>query len=185
MELRANDITGVSDIWKSIKQVFQEGRGLYRISILKDALDMRDMEDDFGIIPLPKYDEQQEEYVTTYQWWNARALAVPVTVENTDRTGAVLEYFTYASHDTVREAYYDVTLAGKLARDKDSTEMLDLIFNALTADLGLMTEIGGVRNMIVNMMKVGAGNISSTLASNTETVTNAMKELYETIDALQ
>lgn len=185
MELRANDIKGVSDIWVTIKKVFQEGRALYRISIVKDALDMRDMEDDFGIIPLPKYDENQAEYRTMYQAWNCRSLCVPITVKSTDQVSSILEYLTYASRDTVREAYYDVTLAGKLARDADSTEMLDLIFNSLTSDIGLMSEVGGVRTMIVNMMKVSGGNIASTLASNAEPIKTAIEELTTAISAIQ
>ncbi len=185
MQLRAQAITGVDSIWTAIKAVFQEGRALYRISIIKDVVDLRNMEDDFGVIPMPKYDENQKDYYIMYQAFNCRTLSVPVTVKDADRTGAVLEYFAYASKDTVREAYYDVTLTGKVARDKDSTDMLDMIFGSLNSDVGLMMEVGNIRNIIVDMMKSTGGNIASTLASKNESINLAIEEAETAIKAIQ
>ena len=84
MMLRAEDITGAGDIWTEIINVFREGRALYRISIMKDITGLRDMEDEFGILPMPKLDENQKQYYTTYQGWSSRAVAMPVTVTDSD-----------------------------------------------------------------------------------------------------
>ena len=44
--------------------VFSTGRSLFVTGEIKAAQTLRDMTDTFGIIPFPKYDESQEDYVT-------------------------------------------------------------------------------------------------------------------------
>ncbi len=88
------------------------------------------MDADFGIIPCPKYDESQEEY------WHFGGTPyveiVPMTASDPERTGYVLEMLAWKSQDTVVPAYYEVTLNGKIARDTESSPMLDIVFNTLS-----------------------------------------------------
>jgi len=178
MQLRAEDLTGSSDIWNDIINIFREGRALYRISVMGDIIKLRDMNDDFGIIPLPKYDEAQESYYTTYQSWNGRGYEVPITADPI-RTSAILEYMAYASQDTVTRAFYDVTLQGKVTRDDDSSEMLDLMFASMTSDIGITFELGGLRNLIPEMINSGTDSIASTLASKESSIVTEI-EKFET-----
>ena len=184
MMLRAEDITGVSDIWTEIINVFHEGRALYRISIMTDVPKLRDMEDEFGILPLPKLDENQKEYYTSYQSWNARAYAVPVTVTDPERTGIVLEYMASVSTDTMLKAYYDTTLQRKVARDDESAAMLDIIFNSLTTDTAMMLELGGIRTSIVNMINAASNTNASSIASIKTSVQEQLNTVYENVSKL-
>lgn len=177
--IRAEDLTGSTDIWTDIINIFREGRALYRISVMRDVVSLRDMNDDFGIIPLPKYDAEQENYYSTYQSWSATGYIVPITIENTDRTSAILEYMSSVSNDTLTNAYYNVTLQGKVVRDDDSSEMLDIIFDSMTSDIGLAYDIGGVRTMISTIINSETDNIASTLASNKESVMSKIQEFEE------
>ncbi len=177
--IRAEDLTGSTDIWTDIINIFREGRALYRISVMRDVVSLRDMNDDFGIIPLPKYDEEQESYYSTYQSWSATGYIVPKTIEDTRRTSAILEYMGSVSNDTLTNSYYNVTLQGKVVRDDDSSEMLDIIFNSMTSDIGLAYDIGGVRTMISTIINSETDNIASTLASNKESVVGKIREFEE------
>lgn len=105
---------------------------------------LRSMENDFGIIPYPKLDENQERYYSRVSYYNAPI--VPVTNNNLEKTGAVLEYFNYVSHDTVIPAYCDVVLYGKVTRDDESRDMLDLIFNSRVVDIGDTTMCETIRD---------------------------------------
>ena len=61
--------------------------------------------------------------------------AVPVTKnDDHDLTGRLLEDMAWKSSETVRPAYYDRTLQGKISRDDDSGEMLDIIYSGLNID---------------------------------------------------
>ncbi len=109
--------------------IFQEGRSLFLCELIYGANAMRDMEDDFGIIPAPKYDESQEEYINL--GGSPFFMTVPITNDDLDRTGAVMEALAYDSQELVDVAFYDIVLKGKSSRDNESAAMLDLIFSTL------------------------------------------------------
>lgn len=182
IQLRAQAMDGlVPDIWTEIINIFKEGRALYRITTLSDVSTMRDMEDDFGILPLPKLDEEQDSYYSTYQAWSGRCYVVPKGASDLERTSAILEYMCSVSTDTLIDAYYDVTLQRKVSRDDESAQMLDIIFDSYTSDIGLTYEIGGMRDMIQNMMKASSDTVVSTLASKKESIISAAEKLYDAV----
>ncbi len=86
----------------------------------------RDMDDDFGIVPMPKYDETQEDYGHYISNYAATALCAPLTVYDRDFVGTCLETLSAFSTDTVNTALYDVLLTSKLVRDEESVEMLEI-----------------------------------------------------------
>lgn len=100
---------------------------MFYINTLTTVNGMRDMADEFGIIPTPKYDEAQSEYCN--YGGSPFYMVVPPTTEDLSRTGAVLEMLAYTSVGVVDIAYYDVLLQGKISRDADTRRMLDLIFS--------------------------------------------------------
>ncbi len=63
--------------------------------------------------------------------------------------------------------------------------MLDIIFNSLKSDIGMMYELGGIRNMIIDIMKEGNGQIASTIASKLESINTAITETETAIEAIK
>lgn len=108
---------------------FKDGRGLFLGCLLFETTVMRDMEDDFGILPTPKYNETQENYINL--GGSPFFMTVPITTPDKDRTGAVMEALAYDSMGLIDTAYYDIILKGKASRDTESEKMLDLIFSTL------------------------------------------------------
>lgn len=111
------------------QNMFRDGKSLFLSCLFSEVIPLRDMEDDFGIIPTPKYDEQQSEYINL--GGSPFFMVVPVTADNLDRTGAIMESLAMLSTDVIDTAYYDIVLKGKSSRDSESLEMLDLIFSTL------------------------------------------------------
>jgi len=126
-----------------IEEMFANDQVLFYSRYLCIIKKYRDMETDFGILPYPKYDEAQKDYYSSVSPYGCSFVCVPVVVENPEMTGAVLEYMACESRDIVTPAYYDVTLQGKILRDEESTEMLDIILSSRVFDLGWYYEIGG------------------------------------------
>ena len=112
------------------ERVFDEGRSLFLLGYLRAVERLRGMETDFGILPMPKLDEHQSEYG---HWVHGCALAIPAFHDDVtlDRIGFMLEAIAAESRYTVIPAYYDVQLTRKFARDDESREMLDIIFNSI------------------------------------------------------
>ncbi|MFA6948213.1 MAG: hypothetical protein WCQ72_04465 [Eubacteriales bacterium] len=110
------------------------GRTLFNMVTLHDVSTFRQSEVEFGILPYPKYDEAQESYISN-DWGGL--MCVPATIGDTELVGKTIETLSYYSTSTTIPAYYETLLNGKLARDDDSVEMLDLIYGNLVYDAGL------------------------------------------------
>ena len=105
---------------------FVNGQALFINNWLR-AIDLfRDMEDDFGIIPYPKLDAEQESYHTQIGT-STSMLFVPITVNDAVLSSKVAEALTYYGWKDVVPAYYEVALKEKYSRDEDVKEMLNLI----------------------------------------------------------
>ena len=74
--------------------------------------------------------------VTDMNCWTFPATLQSVRAENYDYVGLVTEALAVQGHTYVRPALYETTLQGKLARDKESQDMLDLIFDTMSVDFG-------------------------------------------------
>ena len=111
------------------QDIFRNGKALFLSCLLNEAAALRDMEDDFGILPAPKYNEAQENYINL--GGSPFFMTVPITTPDKDRTGAVMEALAYDSMGLVDTAYYDIVLKGKASRDAESEKMLDLISSTL------------------------------------------------------
>jgi hypothetical protein len=109
---------------------------------------MRAYDGNFGILPMPKLNEIQEDYANAVHPTCGTTLSIPVTALDLDRTGIILEALTAESHYTLQPAYYDVTLKTKLSRDNESSEMLDIIFATRIYDLGRVYNWGDVSSTI-------------------------------------
>ena len=119
------------------KDLFTDGRAMFADRDLGNAKDMRSMADDFGILPWPKFTEQ-DEYATAVNG-HASLLIVPVTVQDPDLTGQVLEALCAVGHHEVIPAFYEVSLKTKFARDAESEAMIDIIRDSLIYDLGYVS----------------------------------------------
>jgi len=121
----------------TLERVFDEGRALFYLARLRSVERLRGMETDFGILPMPRLDEYQPEYG---HWVGAlgQALAIPSFYDSdtSDKIGFMLDVIAEESLRTVIPAYYEVQLKGKLTRDDESHEMLDIIFNSIVWDPG-------------------------------------------------
>jgi hypothetical protein len=114
--------TGYSDD----KNAFKEGRTLF-IDVRPMDLDaLRDMEDDFGIIPHPKYDEHQENY-RQFVRGVGNFVGVPVSCQNPELSSVVIEALAAESYRRVTPAYFDVVLTIKYTRDVESEDMIEII----------------------------------------------------------
>ena len=163
-----------ADVWADIiDPAFTEGRVLFNTAGLVRVTVFRAMETNFGILPLPKYDESQKEYNSMVSIGCANSIAIPTTA-NAERCGAVIEALSAESYYTLKPAYYDIVLKTKNARDDASSEMLDIIFENRIFDIAYMYDWGGLIGAI-NGLKTD-GKISSTVDSKLKAAEKALEK---------
>lgn len=131
--------------------MFKNDQILFNYQQLLIAFELRAMDADYGLIPFPKYDEAQENYITaTSNSW-ITFVCVPATVQDTDRIGYVLDALGYYSKQLVTPEFIDTTVRAKSLRDDDSAEMLEIILGNTVYDIAAVYNWGGLRTMVNNM----------------------------------
>jgi len=126
----------------------------------------RGIENDYGIIPYPKFDESQERYMTMAEGSHT-ILAVPKTATNTDMIGVITEALCAENWKRVFPVYYDVALKVKGVRDPQSIEMLDIIVDGRVTDFGYIYDgWAGMSFCLEEMFEKGNTNFESYYAAN-------------------
>lgn len=92
---------------------------------------LRDLEFDFGVVPMPKYDEAQENYAS---YMCGGLVCIPITISDPDCVGAVTEALFSASARYTEPAYLDKFVENKVLRDADSVEMYRMMLQTATYD---------------------------------------------------
>ena len=86
-------------------EIFTSGRAMFYAHFLYTAPEMRGMEDDFGILPFPKKDEKQENYITglcdTFV-----GFCVPADNKDPEFVGTIMEALCVSGSKNVIPAYY-------------------------------------------------------------------------------
>lgn len=182
---KAND--GVRESW--IQDIFAEGRAamatthLYGIEFF-----LRDMEDEFTIVPMPKLNENQKTYRTTVQdQFTSYAINATVGENRLGEMGAFLECMGSESYATVFDAYYETALSKKYLQNTESVEMLHLIFDSVCIDAATIytNELGGFIPAQRDMVAGKQNTVASKLASVSEGIQKkleTMNDLYRKLE---
>ena len=128
-------------------KTFMRNMSLFCTEVLAWARAFREMTADFGLLPHPKYDVHQEQYLTL-MIDTVPAFGIPVTVQDPERVGIFMEALTAIAHEEIMPAYYDVSLHGKFTRDEESMEMLDIIRDGRVFDLAILYNWGGYHSAL-------------------------------------
>jgi len=167
---------------------FNSGRLLFRLDTIAGAVVFREYEADIGILPYPKFDEAQEDYVSL-DWGGL--MAVPATIQDGEMVGSVLELLSWLSAETVIPAYYDVLLDGKLARDEDTRAMVDILFDTIAYEVGCnYSAIGGGINELLYMpsnlvLTQKSTDFASFYAKYEKGATAALEKLYTSLEKIE
>jgi len=159
---------------------FSKGRSIFVTGILSDTDIFRAMEDDFGILPYPKYNEQQKNYHSTSRD-NLSVFAVPVDAKNPGMTGLITEAMCIASYEEVVPVYYEVVLKDKMSRDENSKDMIDLIRDSLVFNFGYLhsTAMGSVGHLFLNRIIANSNTIVSEFDAKASTYNEKLKTVLE------
>ena len=119
-----------------VKKAFSSGLGVFTAGLVSDAATQyNEMDDDFGVLPTPKYDSAQENYLTLVNE-NNTLFGITASTADPDAASAVMEALCEENHYTVSPAYFEVALKVKYSRDEESAQMFDLIREGVTFDFG-------------------------------------------------
>ena len=146
---------------EGMNNMFQNNQALFMWIRMADVENLRTMDTDFGILPIPKYNEAQANYLHNVNPYVGVATVVPQSAKNIEASSAILDALAAESRYVLHPAYYEICLNSKITRDEESSEMLDIIFSNRVYDIGDIYDYGGIGGEVINMTMTYARDIVS------------------------
>ena len=144
---------------------FVNDLALFTIAGVREVNTFRAMESDYGILPVPKYDEDQEDYSSLVWVHDDCVLGIPDAVAEKDMVALVIEALSYYSWYDVYPKFYDTVIVGRSTRDEQSKEMLEIVFRTRLYDPGQFWDCGigasGIQDKYLRLPSTRASNIAS------------------------
>lgn len=174
---------------------FGQGHGLFVITELATAANtLRDMNDGYGLLPMPKYDDAQDGYYNCVRD-SSNLIGVAVTAEDPDMVSAVLELMSAESYRTVTPAYFEIAMKEKYLADSNSAKIFDMILEGMKVDFGQVYSLaiaGGTYDMktayhvlMRNMIRENARDFASRYASNEQLYQNSLDNIIAVFESKQ
>ncbi len=115
---------------------FANGTVMFVSGRLNQAeLYLRQMDDDYYVIPCPMLNKEQGAYYTgVHDAINIYGINYNIDDERIARTAATLEAMAYGAYKDIRPVYYDSFLKFKYTRDTEAAEMIDIMHDNVYTD---------------------------------------------------
>ena len=163
------DFGGFSNRFTYARSLFAAGKHLFTVGGALVIAEFADMEDEFGILPMPKWNSDQSRYYHIMDP-GASLVSIPNTKVDATDIGYMAEYFAYEGRETVSPTFKDKMLKRRYAQDSDSGDMLDIIYANKCFDMGFVANWG-------DMLGMGNSAIDSGRLPKTSSYTRASKRL--------
>jgi len=161
-------------------ELFQQDQALMMDATFYYVDKLREMETDFGIIPYPKYTEEQENYLSRIEGCELPLIPASLSAEEAAMSAAFLEAMASYSAQYTIPTYYDVYLKVKNARDVESAEMLDIVFENRVFDLSDTIWCPEIRDgFIMSMFNANNRNLTSIMKKSTNSVQKAIDRVVK------
>ncbi|MCQ2427020.1 MAG: hypothetical protein MJ137_01285 [Clostridia bacterium] len=163
---RTSTSTEAREYWT--EHAITENRALFWIGNFKCVERLRVSDCDFGVVPIPKVDKDQDDYKIHMQANIGAAMNVPRTVQKLADVSTILEDIAYQSYLTVMPNYMEVLILGQSIRDVDSLVCINIIRNSYYCDMGFMLGNYGISIL---------GAMRDVVKDNTDVVTSVKTQV--------
>lgn len=163
-------ITGSADV--DYMQVFSNSQLAFGFVMLGSSITLRGMDDYCGVLPMPKYNEEQEKYTSGVNTLWFTTYIIPKSCTDPDYAAACLEVMSGYSVDTLDYNLNEVIFQSKVARDENARKCFDIIKDTMSFDWSF---IGSWRGNLASAYELKYG-YSFTLASRVESAYDAAQE---------
>jgi len=170
-----------SSVWQMVEAMFMQNQGLFKSGTFIDVINMRNMEIDYGVLPIPKYDEAQDNYRNLVSAL-VEAMTFPITISDIDRTMTITDALAYESMISISPLFYEVFLDEKLVRDESSKAMLDIVLDTKLYDLDYTAEISTLSQKMSSMVISHTDDFASTWASIKDSSNAKLEKFVEAFE---
>lgn len=145
---------------QQVYQVFADGRALFSDITLRNINRyITSMEDDYGVVPMPKYDEAQAEYLTFVNG-GAPLCYVSTTEKDVDFVSDMMEAMATYNYSYITNSLYEIIVKSKDARDPQTPEMVDIILRSRVYDFAYYADLS-ISKVVSQNLAVGRESVAS------------------------
>lgn len=156
-------ITVESDYSKNY-EVFSDGRALFCDMTLGKISDfLLDMTDPYGIVPMPKFDANQKNYLSFVNGATPLVM-IAKNCKDPDFVGTILDAMGAYNKDKVTPTIFENVTKLKAAQDPDSARMVDKVLEHRVYDFAYFADLS-VADIVRVQLIAGQPNISSKIRS--------------------
>ena len=159
---------------------FISGKQLFVKQVFSGGETLRAMSDSYGVLPFPKFDEEQDDYHSLVNVF-ASLVVVLSTCNEPEKVGATLELMAAESYKQVTPAYFEVCLQGKYSDAPEDAEMYDRIIKSFVFNFGQTystKSLGSVGGLFRDLSK----DIAQTYEANKVKYETALEDLVNKLD---
>jgi hypothetical protein len=138
------------------------------------------MEDAYGILPEPKYDTYQKEYLSFVNG-STSLVMIAKTESDPEFVGTVMEAMATYNYQHVTPNMFQVVTKLQAAQDPVSAEMVDLIIRNRVFDMGYYADLT-VTNLVRERLNEGKLEIAAGLRSGRSAAKKALSKMLENMD---
>ncbi len=180
VEQQAYFVTDLN-VYGTTYDVFSEGRAMFcDMCLSKITTFLSEMEDPYGILPIPKYDTNQKEYLSFVNGATPFVM-VAKTEEDPEFVGTILEAMATYNYDKVTPQLFEVSTKLQAAQDPESAAMVDYIVRNRIFDLGYFAD-WGITNVVFDNLKTGNEAIASALTKEGKAAKTQLKRLLASFE---
>lgn len=161
-----------------IYKTFADGRAFMIDTKFIGLQKLRDMENEYGILPIPKYDGDQENYFSFVNGCS-NMLAVPISNKDLEKTSVLLEALACESYNTVTPILYETFLKRKLTTDAESMEMIDYVLRNRVFDLAYAGMQGGIGTFVRDLLSSKSTDVVSYFDKNSKSAKKKLTTMVE------
>ncbi len=155
-----------------VRKMFINGQTLFESSWLYYAqTQIAPAVEAYGVLPLPKMDETQEDYHGWIQG-GMHIYSIPIDVKDVERASILTEAFAAETYASLLPAYYEVILKARYFADEASSQMMDIMYDSVSFDFARLYDGQiGIQTTIKDSVLAQQNTFSSSFA--------AFKKVYD------
>ena len=162
-----------------IDYAFKGGKSIFLAHQLECAMfHLRDMNDDYAVLPHPKTDAAQTQYISNINNWCDCFISVPLSIseERMEFVGFMMEAMAAYSRDNLYPFIYGSVLKYQRVNDPQSSAMIDVIMDGIVIDYAICYDIGGLALMAHNAV-INNVPLSSAAIGASGTIKSSIKQI--------
>ena len=145
---------------------------------------VRDSDIVYGVLPFPKYDENQQDYSAAgYDlYWG-----IPLTSKKAEMTGTLVSAMSCYNYNYVIPLVWEVVLGSKLSDAPDDTDMFRIIRDTQYVDIGYAcaTSSSDLNAVVFLLVATSPGTVASYLEKRTNAISKSLSKMNDKFDALE